>query len=137
MLNNFTLQGRLCADPDLRTTQTGVSVCSFRIAWSEKYKETETKLFMPCTAWRGTGELISRQFTKGKEILVEGKLSTKEWEDKDTGGKRSGIEMTVERVHFCGSKQDGGTTSGAQSGYSQGAEDTGFSEVPDDGELPF
>ena len=53
MLNHMTLQGRLCADPELRNTQSGVSVCSFRVAWSEKYKETETKLFLNCTAWRG------------------------------------------------------------------------------------
>jgi len=87
MLNHTVVQGRLVADPELRTTQSGTSVCSFRVAWSEKYKETETKLFLSCTAWRGTGEMIAKYFSKGKEILVEGKLSTKSWDDRtETSG---------------------------------------------------
>lgn len=133
MVNYCVLQGRLCADPELRHTQSGVPVCSFRVAWSEKYKETETKLFLDCTAWRGTGELIAKHFVKGKEIVVEGKLSTREWQDD--GNKRTKIEMTVERVHFCGSKQSGSEPPG---GYSQpGASDIGFSEDDSESELPF
>lgn len=73
MVNHLILQGRLTADPELRTTQSGTSVCSFRVAWSEKYKDTETKLFLGCTAWRGTGELVSKYFSKGKEILFKRK----------------------------------------------------------------
>ena len=129
MVNHAIIQGRLCADPELRQTQSGTSVCSFRVAWSEKYKETETKLFLNCTAWRGTGEMVSKYFVKGKEIAVEGKLSTRDWEDKD-GNKRSSIELTVDRVHFCGSKGD---SSGVP--VSVSADD--FKEIEDDGDLPF
>jgi single-strand DNA-binding protein len=130
MLNQFVLQGRLTRDPELRTTQSGTSVCSFTVAWSEKYKETETQLFMDCSAWRGTGEMVSKYFTKGKEILVEGKLRTDKWKDKD-GNDRTSIKMTVERVHFCGPK--GGSSSAAvpTDGHSD------FAEVEDDGKLPF
>lgn len=140
MVNHFTLQGRLCADPELRTTQSGTSVCSFRVAWSEKYKETETKLFINCTAWRGTGEMVSRYFTKGQEILVEGKLSTRDWEDRD-GNKRQSIEMTVDRVHFCGPKQSEGSNA-PEYGYGSAAPAPAagdqFAELnEDDGELPF
>lgn len=140
MVNHTVLQGRLCADPELRTTQSGVSVCSFRMAWSEKYKETETKLFLACTAWRGTGEMVSKYFRKGQEIAVEGKLSTREWEDRD-GNKRSSVEMTVERVHFCGPK--GGGSSEGSSSYQAAAapvnvDASDFAELnDDDGELPF
>lgn len=130
MVNHMVLQGRLCADPELRTTQSGTSVCSFRVAWSEKYKETETKLFISCTAWRGTGEMVSKYFTKGKEIIVEGKISTRDWTDRD-GNKRTSDELTVDRVHFCGPKDNASSTSEAYDGHSD------FKEEEDDGELPF
>ena len=139
MLNHLTYQGRLTRDPDMRQTQNGVAVVSFTVAWSEKYKETETKCFLDCTAWRNTAEFVSKYFAKGQEILVEGKLRTDSWEDKDTGAKRSSIKLDVDKVHFCGSKQ-GGTTSGtAEPHYSQpGTSDSGFSEVDDsESELPF
>jgi len=106
MINRTVLQGRLCADPELRYTQAGVPVCSFRIAWSEKYKETETKLFLACTAWRGIGEMVSKYFKKGQEIAVEGKLSTRAWQDRD-GNNRSAVELTVDNASFCGPKRDG------------------------------
>lgn len=135
MLNHMTLQGRLCADPELRNTQSGVSVCSFRVAWSEKYKETETKLFLNCTAWRGTGEMVSKYFSKGKEIVVEGKLSTRDWTDKE-GGKRTTNEMTVERVHFCGPK-DNAASDFHPAGVPVDVRADDFQEIEDDGELPF
>ena len=134
MLNHFSLQGRLCADPELRTTQSGTSVCSFRVAWSEKYKETETKLFLNCTAWRGTGEMVSKYFSKGKEIVVEGKLSTRDWTDRD-GNKRTSDELTVDRVHFCGPKDGNGAPSNNAPAPSDGHSD--FAEAEDDGKLPF
>lgn len=107
MLNLTIVQGRLCADPEIRTTQSGVPVCSFRVAWSEKYKETETKLFLSCTAWRGTGEFVEKYFRKGQEIIVRGKLQTRERTDKE-GNNRTTNEMTVDEASFCGPKQGGG-----------------------------
>jgi single-strand DNA-binding protein len=136
MINKTVLQGRLCAEPELRTTQSGVSVCSFRVAWSEKYKETETKLFLNCTAWRGTGEMISKYFRKGQEIVIEGTLSTRDWEDKE-GNKRSTIELTVDKAHFCGPKQDGDTSNTYSPDGAPNALHNDFGEVEDDGELPF
>lgn len=134
MVNHMVLQGRLVADPELRTTQSGTSVCSFRVAWSEKYKETETKLFLSCTAWRGTGEMVSKYFTKGREILVEGKLSVRDWEDRD-GNKRQSIEMTVDKVHFCGPKPSEGSNA-PESGYAPPVSPS-YEDLEDDGELPF
>ena len=101
------------------------------MAWSEKYKETETKLFLELHAWRGTGEMVSKYFSKGKEIIVEGKLSTRKWTDKE--GKQPYItEMTVERVHFCGPKDGGGYAPAPVDAHSD------FHEIgEDDGELPF
>lgn len=137
MVNKMILQGRMVAAPELRQTQNGTPVCSFRVAWSETVKERETKLFLPCVAWQGTAELVSKYFPKGKEIAVEGKLSTREYEDRD-GNRRSSTEMTVERVHFCGSKQDGGQ-SGSQSYGTGKAQFAEVDEAFDDGDdfLPF
>lgn len=126
MLNLMVLQGRLTRDPELRNTQSGTPVCSFTLAWSEKIKENETQLFLDCTAWRGTGELISKHFSKGKEIIVKGKLNTEKWQDKD-GNNRTSIKMTVDEFNFCGPK-DGSAPASAPAT---------FTEIDDDGQLPF
>lgn len=105
MINHTVLQGRLTKDPEMRQTNSGVSVCSFTVAWSEKHKETETQLFMNCTAWRSTAEFIDKYFAKGREIAVEGKLVTRKWTDKE-GNNRSTTELNVENVHFCGKKAE-------------------------------
>ena len=105
MLNKIFVMGRLTRDPELRRTNNGTAVCSFRVAWSETIKDRETKLFLNCVAWQSTAELICKYWYKGKEILLEGKLSTREYQDKN-GNDRSVTEMTVDRVHFCGKNED-------------------------------
>lgn len=102
MLNKIEYQGRLTADIELKQTQSGVSFTEFTIAWSEKYKEIETKCFLRCKAWRQTAEFVSKYFKKGSEILIEGRLVTEQWE-KD-GQTQSRMICDVEKVHFCGSK---------------------------------
>lgn len=106
MINHLSLQGRLVADPEIRDANSGVKVANFRVAWSEKFKDRENKCFLECKAFSGLAEHIGRYFTKGQEIVVEGKLHTDEWE-KD-GQKRSKIVLLVSTVHFCGSKKDNG-----------------------------
>ena len=104
MLNHTAVQGRLVRDPELRYTQSQTPVYSFTVAWSEKIKDSETKLFLPCVAWRGTAELVSKYWHKGQEIIVDGKLTTRQWQDKE-GNNRSSTELTVQNVHFCGPKE--------------------------------
>lgn len=131
MINRTILQGRLCADPEMRRTQNGTAVCSFRVAWSEAVKDRETKLFLNCVAWQGTAEMICKYFRKGKELAVEGRLSTREYDDRD-GNRRSVTEMTVDRVHFCGKNEDGHGMPPRTDGQSQ------FVEMDeDDSDLPF
>lgn len=131
MVNRTILQGRLCADPELRRTNNGTAVCSFRVAWSETVKDRETKLFLNCVAWQGTAEMICKYFRKGKELAVEGRLSTREYDDRD-GNRRSVTEMTVDRVHFCGKNEDGHGMPPRTDGKSQ------FVEMDeDDSDLPF
>lgn len=137
MLNKTMVQGRLVADPEMRTTPSGVAVCSFRVAWSETYKEHEKKLFLACTAWRGLGEMIGKYFHKGKEIIVEGALETEEYTDKE-GNKRSAVKLTVDKAHFCGPKDgssSGGGYKSAGSGVNVSANEWG--EVEDEEDLPF
>lgn len=132
MLNHMTLHGRLVRDPELKQTNSGAPVCSVTVAWSEKRGETETKLFLPVTAWRGTAELLAKHFAKGREIIVEGRLQQREWTDND-GNKRHVIEMQAERVHFCGPKpQQEQLENAAPHGIPQG-----FTQVDDDESLPF
>lgn len=132
MVNRMILQGRLCADPEMRRTQNGTAVCSFRVAWSETIKDRETKLFLNCVAWQGTAEMICKYFRKGKELAVEGRLSTREYDDRD-GNRRSVTEMTVDRIHFCGKNEDAQGMPPRTDGKSQ------FVEVDEDdmSDLPF
>lgn len=131
MVNKLILQGRLVADPVLRYTQNGVAVASFRVAWSKRYQETETKLFLSCTAWRETGELISKHFSKGKEILLEGELVTRSWKDNE-GNNRQSTELTVNRIHFVGTQ-----TTGEGQTTEPNINLVDFAEIDDDSELPF
>lgn len=125
MVNHHIMQGRLVADPEFRTTTGGTAVSNFRIAWSEKYKDKETKCFLECKAFGPTAEFMQKYMNaKGQEILVEGKMTTEEWE-KD-GQKRSKNVLLVSNAHFCGRKQE---TEGSQS-------NGGFTAVETDS-LPF
>ena len=106
MLNHLSLQGRLVADPELRDTNSGVKVANFRIAWSEKVKDRETKLFLECKAFGGLAEHIGKYFSRGQETVVEGKLTTEEWKSKE-GENRSKIVLVLSGINFCVKKQDG------------------------------
>ena len=106
MVNKVVLQGRLTKDIELKQTQGGIAFTNFTVAWSEKYKETETKCFMTCKAWRQTAEFLNKFFKKGSELIVEGRLVTEQWQDKD-GNNQSRVVLDVEKAHFAG-KKDGG-----------------------------
>lgn len=140
MVNKFILQGRLTADPELKQTQSGVSCANLTIAWSEKYKETETKCFQRCKAWRSTADFISKYFTKGQEIIVVGKMVTESWE-KDSQ-KYSAQILTIDEASFCGSKKEGSSeyTPSAYTASQGGAQPPTapkFETVGDDDALPF
>jgi single-strand DNA-binding protein len=128
MVNHLCLQGLLVADPELKDTNNGTKVVNFRVAWSEKFKERENKLFLECKAFSGLAEHIAKYFVKGQEIAVEGKLNTEEWE-KD-GQKRSKIVLMVSDTHFCGKKESGTTTAAP-------AKDPSGGTVVETEELPF
>lgn len=96
--------GRLTRDPELRQTTGSKSVCSFTVA-SNKRNRDDGADFLDCIAWGALGEMIHRNFCKGKEIALGGMLSSRKFQDK-AGNNRTAWEATVEHVEFCGSKAD-------------------------------
>lgn len=105
MLNNMTLQGRFTKNLELRHTQSDIAVCSFTIAWNERYGDKEQTLFLNCVAYRNTAEFISKYFKKGDMAVVEGKLTSRSYDDSQ-GQKKYVTELIVDKIHFCGSKKD-------------------------------
>ena len=154
MLNHITLMGRLVRDPELRRTGSGVAVASFRIAVDRDFAPKdggERKAdFIDCVAWRQTGEFISKYFTKGRMIVVDGRLEMRDWTDKD-GNKRISAEVNVANAYFGDSKRDGeGSFGGNTYGSAPAAPSFGGYSAPasapasdfamlddDDAQLPF
>lgn len=136
MLNKVFLQGRLVADPELRHTQQGTPVASYRLAVDRDYKGKDSNAqntdFVNIVSWRNTAEFVSRYFAKGRMMLVEGRLQMRSYTDKD-GNKRVAAEVVTDNVHFADSRKDG---SNNEDGSLQ--ESAGFEELADDdGDLPF
>lgn len=144
MLNKIFLQGRLCADPSLRRTQSGTAVAAFTMAVDRDFKDKQTGErtadFIDCVAWRNTAEFVSRYFAKGRMAVVEGRLQLRDWTDKD-GGKRRSAEVVADHVYFGDGKREGGSYSAPEvpSAYGAPLSDAGqFTELSDnDGEIPF
>ena len=122
MLNRVTLMGRLVADPELRSTASNLSVCSFRIAVDRDYKKGDQKEtdFIDIVAWRSTAEFVSKYFSKGRMAVVSGRLQIRPWEDKD-GNKRRSAEVVADNVYFGDSKRDTESSGGYNAGNSYNA----------------
>ena len=161
MLNHIVIMGRLARDPELRRTQSGVPVASFRLAVDRDFKDKNTGErgtdWIDVVAWRATGEFVSRYFTKGRMAVVEGRLQMRDWTDKE-GNKRTTAEVVADNVYFGDSRRDGDgggyspSYSGGERSYSAPAPRSdpfgGYGAPPadgdqfaelstDDGNLPF
>lgn len=104
MLNKVILMGRLTKDPELRVTNSGVSVATFSVAVDTGHGENKTTDFINCVAWRNTAEFVSKYFTKGQMIIVLGRISTRDYEDKN-GNKKYITEVIANEVQFGESKK--------------------------------
>lgn len=159
MLNVVALMGRLVADPELKTTQSGNSVCTFRVAVDRSYVpqgEERQADFITVTAWRKTAEFVSKYFQKGSMISVQGRLETRQYQDKN-GSNRTATEVLATEVGFCGPKaadkpatasyekqtanhvREANAAHGAPQqpqSYAQGSTDD-FAEISDADDLPF
>lgn len=135
-LNHITLMGRLTADPEIRTTESGVPVVNFTLAVDRDYTPQGAEKqadFVPITAWRNLAKVVTAYFTKGRMMAVDGRLESRKYVDKD-GNNRTAWGVTANNVYFCDSRRDGDSAplplpSDAPSE---------FRDVPeDDGDLPF
>lgn len=124
MLNRAILQGRLVADPELRRTQNGTAVVSFRIASDRDFKSKDPNAqnadFINIVAWRQTAEFIARYFTKGSMILIDGRIQTRDYTDQ-SGQRRYVTEILAENVNFAGSKRESGNAGGYAQANNYGA----------------
>ena len=142
MLNKVFIMGRLTRDPELRRTQTGTPVASFSLAVDRDFKDKatgeRTTDFIDVVSWRNTAEFVSRYFTKGRMAVVEGRLQMRDWTDKD-GNKRRSAEVIVNSIYFGDSKKDGDSSTGnyRAAGAPVDVSASDFTDVEDDGELPF
>ena len=123
MLNRIIIMGRLARDPELRRTQTGTPVASFRLAVDRDFKDKSTGErstdWIDVVAWRATAEFVSRYFTKGRMAVVEGRLQMRDWTDKD-GNKRTSAEINVANAYFGDSKRDGDSSGAPYGGNTYG-----------------
>lgn len=142
MLNSIIIMGRLTADPELRTTTSNVSVTSFTVAVDRNYKNGDERQtdFINCVAWRGAADFVSRYFSKGRMIAVQGSLQTRNYEDKK-GNKRTAVEILADSVSFCGDRPNESTGTGTFTVLPNNEDDASLpvfpmSEDNDEG-LPF
>jgi single-strand DNA-binding protein len=117
-LNKVFLIGNLTRDPELRTTPKGTSVCQFGIAVSRQFKDEsgatrEETTFVDVEAWGKQGELVSKYLSKGSLAMVEGRLRFDQWEDKQSGQKRSRLKVVLENVQFLTSRGGSGAAGAA------------------------
>lgn len=106
MLNIVAIMGRLVADPELRTTQQGTNVCTFRIACERSYTPNGQQRqadFVDIVAWGKTAEFICKFFQKGSMIAIDGSIQTRQYQDKQ-GNKRTAVEVVANNISFAGAK---------------------------------
>ena len=133
-INNVVLTGRLARDPEIKQTQSGVSVCNFCIAVDRQYKIGEEKIcdFINCVAWRSTADFVSKWFHKGDGIGVTGSIQTRKWVT-ESGENRYTTEVLCQQVSFLDGKKNAAE---AQQTPMEGNQN--FSEVTEEDEsLPF
>ena len=141
--NKVILIGNLVADPELKQTQSGISVTSFRIAVGRRYTSKvaegmQQTDFINVVAWRNTAEFIAKYFQKGRSILITGSLQTRDWTDQN-GQKRYITEVVADEAQFVDKKPDGASPmSGATPApYGASPKDVAFEEMSTDDDLPF
>lgn len=146
MLNVVAIIGRLAASPELKSTNSGKSVCSFRLANDSGYKNADGSSqtnWLDVVAWGKTAEFVCKYFPKGSLIAIDGRLQTRQYQDK-TGQNRTAVEIVAQNVSFCGSKesaspaaQNAAQRPAAPSQRTQGEPDADYALIEDEGDLPF
>lgn len=135
-INQVILMGRLTRDPEQRTTASGKTVVSFSLAVDRAGQDDQADFF-DITAWEKLAELVMQYLSKGRRVLVQGRLRQDSWEDKETGKKRSRVEVTATDVTFL----DGPSSESAAAPTSQATKEASATEIDDKpidlSEIPF
>lgn len=129
MINEVVLMGRLTRDPELRRTNSGTAVCNFSIAINRGYGEEQATDFINCVAWNKTAEFVEKYFTKGRMIIVIGRIQTRTWEGND-GKKNYATEVVAREVSFGESKKNAEENAGV-------APVGDFTEIDIPDDMPF
>ncbi|HJP81658.1 MAG TPA: single-stranded DNA-binding protein [Candidatus Saccharimonadales bacterium] len=140
-INQVILMGRLTRDPEVRTTTTGKTITSFSIAVDRGGQEDQADFF-DVTAWEKLGELVSQYLSKGRRCLVQGRLRQDSWDDKETGKKRSKVEVVATDVTFLDGPSEGGQQNyGGGASQSKKSDDVVIEDIDDKpidlSEIPF
>ncbi len=139
MINVVVLTGRLTADPELKTTSSGISVCSFSIAVERRYRSGEERQvdFINIVAWRASAEFVSKYFKKGQMIAVEGSLQSRRYTDKD-GHNRTAYEVVASNVQFADFKSNSSSGNEDAAPVFNNSAESDFVELSgSDDDLPF
>jgi len=147
-INRVVLTGNLTRDPELRSTPSGTSVCSLRVACNTRRKDAsgswvDKPNYFDVTVWGAQGENCSNYLSKGRPIALDGRLEWREWEAKDGSGKRQSVEIIADSVQFLGSREGGGENGGRVAPQSDVPADTAdFQPAPAGGgaaddDIPF
>lgn len=157
MINTVVLMGRLVRDPEIRTTASGKSVCSFSLAVERDFQrkiplaverdfqrsEEKTADYFDCVAWDNTAEFVGKYFHKGRMIALQGRLQARTYKDRE-GNNRKVVEVIADKVSFTGEKAE--STAGKEApketkeppaAYESGNLSEGFEALSDDEDLPF
>ena len=140
-INQVILMGRLTRDPEQRTTTTGKAIANFSIA-VDRGGQDDAADFFEITAWEKLSELVMQYLSKGRRVLVQGRLRQDTWDDKETGKKRSRVEVTATDVTFLDGPSDGqSSTATASSGSKKKSDDVVIEDIDDKpidlSEIPF
>lgn len=147
-MNKVILIGNLANDPELRTTQSGISNCTFRLAVQRKYANQQGQReadFLNIVCWRQTAELCARYLAKGRKVGIEGTLQTRSYDAQD-GSKRYVTEVIAESVEFLSARDDGANNGGNNTNQKRAQQNAPAQQAPtnhddfqevDDDDLPF
>jgi len=134
-MNVIAISGNLTAEPELKTTQNGLSVCSFTVAVKRPHTKDKTD-FIDCVAWKEKAEFLTRYFRKGSRVEVAGHIETRIYGQE--GAKRKATELICEDISFGGKKEDGNESQDAPApSYSSAPSEGNFEEISGDDDLPF
>ena len=140
MLNKIMLMGRLTRDPELRRTQSGVSVAGFTLAVDRDYADKGSGKrecdFIDVEAWRGAADFVAKYFRKGQMAVVAGRLQIQDWTDRE-GGKRRSARVVSEAVYFGESRREPRSEGNADERDLPPAPEQEYRDMEDDGTLPF